>query len=163
MMEKTELFLATYIERARPAYRTLDPQAAHWIALAFLSFKHGLFDEAVQRSDQALEALGGGDDAPVVRTAIAVMRARADDLQAHGAITVPLPRFSDAERTALALPLDDAAVDDPEHLTLINALVLVYAAGLAASPRDVQALEEQQRYIVQTMGPYKKEIEARIS
>jgi len=61
MMEKTELFLATYIERARPAYRTLDPQAAHWIALAFLSFKHGLFDEAVQRSDQALEALGGGE------------------------------------------------------------------------------------------------------
>jgi len=163
MQEKTELFLVSYLDRMRPLYRTLDPHAAHRIALALLSFKHGLFEETVQRSDQASDALGGSGSTSAVRTALAVMRTRADDLQAHGAITVPLPRFSDADRNELALPLPDADVDDPEHLTLANALLLLYAAGLAASPRDIQALEEQQRYIVQTLGPYKKQIEAGVS
>ena len=76
MLEKIEVFLASYLERMRPIYRPLDQNAAHRIALAFLSFKHGLFEEAVQRSDQALEALGRSDGSPAVRTAIASLAPR---------------------------------------------------------------------------------------
>jgi hypothetical protein len=37
-----------------------------------------------------------------------------------------------------------------------NAILLLYAVGLATSPEDQQALEENQKFALQIIGEYKK-------
>jgi hypothetical protein len=51
-----------------------------------------------------------------------------------------------------------APVVDADLFQLTNALVILYAAALASSPDDEQALEEQEKYILQLLTTYRKSL-----
>jgi ribosomal protein L3 len=49
-------------------------------------------------------------------------------------------------------------VTDRDLFQLTNALVILYAAALASSPDDEQALEEQEKYVLQLLATYRKSL-----
>lgn len=158
MAKTIEEFLNTYVERVRPAFRTLDQDAAHQLANVFLTFKHGLYEDSVRRTEQALgtlQGLGGWND---LKKALAIILVRVRDLCERGAITTLLPQFTPDETARLAVRLPEEEVADRSHLQLANALLLLYIAALSASPRDVQALEEQRNFLLLQLTPYKEKI-----
>jgi hypothetical protein len=48
---------------------------------------------------------------------------------------------------------------DADLFQLTNALVILYAAALSSSPDDEQALEEQEKYILQLLATYRRSLE----
>ena len=65
-------------------------------------------------------------------------------------------QFDEQERTYIAIKLAPDTVEDPGTLELDNALVLVYAAALIASPDDEEAMGEHRKFIVRLLTGYKK-------
>jgi hypothetical protein len=158
MAKTIEEYLTTYIEKVRPGFGTLDMETGHQIATVFLTFKHGLYDDAVRRAERALETIripGGWND---LEKALAIVLVRARDLCERGAITTMLPLFTPEESTRLAVNLPADQADDFSHLQLANAILLLYTAALSSSPPDIQALEEQRTFLVLLLAPYKEKI-----
>ncbi len=156
---ETENYLTDYMARIGPSLRGLDREAAHEIAMVVLTYKMGVYEDTVRRCALALSALNGQEQWRDVSKALEIVRTRAGDLQASGTIVTPLPPFEPDERARLLLQLADTDVEDASNLRLVNALVLLYAAGRIASPRDEQALEEQEHFPIQLLEGYKKLLE----
>ncbi|MDI6877089.1 MAG: hypothetical protein QMC96_10005 [Methanomicrobiales archaeon] len=154
-----ETYLADYMARIRASLRDLDRDAAHEIAMVVLTYKMGVYDDTVRRCDLARSALAGQVPWRDLTRALEIVRTRAGDLQSAGTISTPLPGFEPEEKSRLPLQLADTDVDDASNLHLVNALVLLYAAGRIASQRDEQALEEQEHFPVQLLEGYKKFLE----
>jgi hypothetical protein len=157
-----EQFLNDYIGRIRNGIDDIPTTTAHEIASAFLAFRFGLYANAARECTHAIGLVGQGKDPArsdayaALNKALAILRANAQDLD-NSQVTADLSlRFDERERTTIAIRLTPDTVEDPGTLELDNALILVYAAALIASPEDEEAMEEHRKFIVRLLANYKK-------
>jgi hypothetical protein len=148
-------FLSEYLERVRPAFAPLAEHAGHQIAFAFLSYKLGIYHDAVTRCDQALKLIEGLPIPGVIATALRLVRERAEALS-QAQYDAKLPFLFTKADLPFGIIDPSAPVVDPDLFQLTNALVIIYAAALASSPDDGQALEEQEKYVLQLLATYRK-------
>jgi len=158
-MGKAEKYFEAYIERIRPAFEGMDRETAHAVASALLGFKFGLYGNAVTRADTALELLSTGKAPEALSVAMRVLRTRAANLKATIVVSADLPAFFPDDREYLALDFPADLVEDPQTYTLDNALLLLYAVGLIASPDDEQALDEHRGFPLQILNSYRKALD----
>lgn len=151
-------FLTDYIMLLREDFADLPKEIAHQIAFMFLTFKMGLYDDTIRRCDRSLALLATRKVPKVLEKALQVIRRRAQDLSESKVQTIELPEFSQEDNKYLAIPLGSIEVEDPVHLRITNSLLLIYAVSLITSPEDIQALEEQERYVTQFLLAYKNQI-----
>ncbi|MDD1679054.1 MAG: hypothetical protein LUO93_07745 [Methanomicrobiales archaeon] len=151
-------YLNNYIEQLRKDFSGLPEELSHQIAFAFLTFRLGLYDDTICRCDRSLALLSASKSPPMLEKALKIVRQRAQDLSESKVQTTGLPEFTPEERAYLAIPLAPEEVEDPIHLSITNSLLLIYAVGRIASPQDIQALEEQERYVHQFLLAYRKQI-----
>ncbi|HDR73866.1 MAG TPA: hypothetical protein ENN85_08165 [Methanoculleus sp.] len=157
--------LAAYIERIKPLGEATGERAGHRIASALISFAMGMYDRAVERCDQSIAALETREAPRTVVAALRILREHARSLVAtqvsvrsaftfEGTVKVGSPQgegnnapqefsFGGDDSAYLLLPETDEGVAPPEVVARDNALILLYAAAVTASPDDAQALEEQ--------------------
>jgi hypothetical protein len=157
--------LAAYVGRTVSVGRATGERAGHRIASALLSFAMGMYDRAVLRCDQSIEALGERGQTRIVVTALRILREEARSLMAtqvsvrseftfEGAAgagsledegeSEPGPvAFREEDLPLLALPGPDEVSAPPEVVARDNALLLLYAVAYTASADDAPALEEQ--------------------
>jgi hypothetical protein len=150
-------FLTEYLDRVRPAFSVLPEHAGHQIAFAFLSYKLGIYHDAVTRCDQALRLTGGLPVPPVLGTALRIVRERADALS-NARYDAKLPFLFTKADLPFGIIDPTAPVVDADLFQLTNALVILYAAALVSSPDDEQALEEQEKYVLQLLATYRKSL-----
>jgi len=157
-----EQFLTDYIERIRKGIDDIPDTTAHEIASAFLTFRFGLYANAVKECSQAIALLGLGKDPahqgayPALKKALAIVHANALDLD-NSQFTADLSlKFDEHERAFIAINLAPDTVEDPGTLELDNALILVYATALVASSEDEEAMGEHRKFIVRLLTGYKK-------
>jgi len=148
-------FLSDYIDRVRPAFSALPREAAHQLAFAFLSYKLGIYHDAVTRCDQALKIVEGRSIPAVLVTSLRIVRERADTLS-QARYDAKLPFLFKRDDLPFGIIDPSQPVVDPDLFQLTNALVILYAAALIASPDDEQALEEQEKYILQLLATYRR-------
>jgi hypothetical protein len=157
--------LAAYIKRTGSVGTVTGERVGHRIASALLSFAMGMYDRAVLRCDQSIEALGEREQTRIVVTALRIVReearslmatqvsvrseftfegaAGAGSLQDEGKNEPREVAFNEEDLPLLALPEPDEALAPPEVVARDNALLLLYAVAYTASADDAQALEEQ--------------------
>jgi len=147
-------FISEYIERVRPVFSALPTDAGHQLAFAFLSFKMGIYHDAVTRCDQAANLIEGRQ-IPVLATALRIVRERAEALS-QARFDARLPFLFKKPDLPFGIIDPSEPVVDPDLFQLTDALIILYAAALAASPDDGQALEEQEKYVLQLLATYKR-------
>jgi hypothetical protein len=151
-------FLSGYLERVRPAFSALPEQAGHQLAFAFLSYKLGIYHDAITRCDQALGLIQGRPVPPVIGTALRIVRERARALDG-ARFDARLPFLFTKADLPFGIIDPSAPVTDADLFQLTNALVIIFAAALASSPDDEQALEEQEKYVLQLLATYQKSLQ----
>ena len=151
-------FLSEYIDRVRPAFSPLPPDAGHQVAFAFLSFKLGIYHDAVTRCDQALMMIAGKELPGALSRALRVVRERAVALS-NSQFDARLPFLFAKEDLPLGIIDPKEPVADADLFQLTDALLILYAAALASSPDDGQALEEQENYVLQLIATYRKSLQ----
>jgi hypothetical protein len=150
-------FLSEYLERVRPAFSALPGHAGHQIAFAFLSYKLGIYHDAVIRCDQALSLIGGRAVPGVIATALKIVRERAEALDGSR-FDAKLPFLFTKADLPFGIIDPSAPVVDADLFQLTNSLVILYAAARSSSPDDEQALEEQEKYVLQLIATYQKSL-----
>jgi hypothetical protein len=157
-----EQFFTDYIERIRKEINDIPETAGHEIASAFLAFRFGLYANAARESTHAIDLLGTvrnpahGVAYAALKKALRIMMVNAQDLD-NSQVTADLSlRFDEQESIYTAIRLAPDVVEDPGTLELDNALILMYAAALLASPDDEEAMGEHRKYIVRLLTGYKK-------
>ncbi|HXW98416.1 MAG TPA: hypothetical protein VEI51_01675 [Methanomicrobiales archaeon] len=151
-------FLSEYIGRVRPAFSAIPGDAGHQVAFAFLSFKLGIYHDAVTRCEQALKLIEGRPVAGALGVALRIVRERAVSLS-EAQFDARLPFLFTKADLPFGIIDPSQPVVDADLFQLTNALVILYAAGLAASPDDEQALEEQEKYVLQLLATYRRSLE----
>lgn len=149
--------LSQYIDRVRPAFSGIPRDAAHQVAFVFLSYKLGIYNDVVTRCDQALKLIEGRPIPGVLGRALSIVRERAAALS-QAQYDARLPFLFTKEDLPLGIIDPKEPVADSDLFQLTNALLLLYAAALIASPDDEQALEEQEKYILQLIATYRKSL-----
>ena len=152
-----EKFLKDYIERVRPVFGRLPAKTAHVIASAFFSFKFELYPKTLRECTTALSQIqedGGGNDA--IKKALAIINAYAVAFESAQVRPDGVPAFTEAEQAYLAVNLSPDLNEDPVTLELDNALLLLYAVAVIASPDDEQALDEHRKYVIKMLDTYKR-------
>ncbi len=76
----------------------------------------------------------------------------------HRLLPISRLKFDEQERSYIAIRLPPEAIEDPGTVELENALVLIYAAALIASPEDEEAMGEHRKFIVRLLTSYKKSL-----
>jgi len=157
-----EQFLNDYIRQIRDGIDDIPDTTAHEIASAFLAFRFGLYANAARECTHAMELLGQRKNPArsgayaALKKALGIVLANAQDLD-NSQVTADLSlRFDEQERTYIAVKLAPDAVENRGTLELDNALVLVYAAALIASPEDEEAMGEHRKYVLRLLTAYKK-------
>jgi hypothetical protein len=150
-------FLSEYIDRVRPAFSAIPRDAAHQVAFAFLSYRLGIYHDAVTRCDQALKLIEGRPIPGVLGRGLKIVRERAAALS-QAQYDAKLPFLFSKEDLPLGIIDPKEPVADADLFQLTDALLLLYAAALTASPDDEQALEEQEKYILQLIATYRKSL-----
>jgi hypothetical protein len=151
-----EQFLNAYIIRMRPLFNNIPATTAHEIASAFLAFKFGLYPNAIHECAQAISLIPDSGINAVLKKALSIVRANATKLE-NAQVTADLTiTFSDEERKYIPVNLPDDQVEDPGTFQLDNALVLMYAVAVIASPDDEETLTEHRKFIVRLLTGYKK-------
>jgi hypothetical protein len=150
-------FLSEYLERVMPAFSGIPGPAGHQIAFAFLSYKLGIYHDAVARCDQALKLIEGRPVPGVIGTALRLVRERAAALD-RAQYDTKLPFLFTKPDLPFGIIDPSAPVVDPDLFQLTNALVILYAAALSSSPDDEQALEEQEKFVLQLLATYQKSL-----
>jgi hypothetical protein len=150
-------FLSEYIERLRPAFSSVPGNAGHQVAFAFLSYKLGIYHDAVTRCDQALKFIEGRTVPGVLGTSLRIVRERAMALS-QAQFDAKLPFLFTKADLPFGIIDPSEPVTDPDLFQLTNALVLLYAVALTTSPDDGQALEEQEKYVLQLLATYGKSL-----
>lgn len=150
-------YLSQYIDRVRPAFSGIPRDAAHQVAFAFLSYKLGIYHDAVTRCEQALKLVEGRLLPGVLGRALKIVRERAAALS-RSQYDTKLPFLFTKEDLPFGIIDPKEPVADSDLFQLTDALIILYAAALAASPDDEQALEEQEKYILQLYATYRKSL-----
>lgn len=158
-MGRADTYLEAYIERVRPTFEGMDEETAHAVTAALLGFKFGLYGNAAAKAEAALVRLEGKKAPDALKTALQVLRQRARDLKASVLISTGLPPFSEEDQPFLAIDLPAGEIEDRATFTLDNALLLLYAVGMIASPDDEQALDEHRGFPLQLLMSYKKQLQ----
>jgi len=154
-----EEMLDSYIEELKPHVATIDDETGHLIASALLTFKFGLYKKAIEWCNEALKRLEEKRGAPdAVRTALMIVREHALDLAASRVTEHPKHSFRSDDQGLLAVDLPGREVERPVALDMDNALILLYAVGIARSPDDEQALEEHRRFPIQILESYSEKL-----
>jgi len=151
-------FLSEYIDRVRSAFVAVPENAAHQVAFAFLSFKLGIYHDAAGRCDQALRLLEGRGVPPILATSLRIVRERADALS-RAQYDAKLPFLFTKGDLPYGIIDPSEPVTDPDLFQFTNALILLYAVALTRSPEDEQALEEQEKYVLQLFATYRKSLQ----
>ena len=151
-----ERFLEAYIERMRPHFPGFPQETAHEIASAFLTFKFGLYANAVRECAHALSHIPAGEANAALKKALEILRTNAQDRDNSQVTPDTSIFFSDTERQYIAISLPAEKIEDPGTLTLDNAIILTYVVALITSPDDEEALGEHRRLIVRLLTDYKK-------
>jgi hypothetical protein len=149
--------LSQYIDRVRPAFSGIPRDAAHQVAFAFLSYKLGIYHDAVTRCDQVLKLIEGRPIPGVVGRALKVVRERAVALS-EARFDAKLPFLFTKEDLPFGFIDPKEPVADADLFQLTDALLLLYAAALISSPDDEQALEEQEKYVLQLIATYRRSL-----
>ena len=153
--------LNEYIGRLEPIHAVIDEETGHLIAQGLLTYKFGLYGNAVEKITAALARLEKVTPRPgALERALQVLRDRAVDFADSRVTTSPEQTFLPEDYDNLAIRLTPDQIEDPAALDLDNALVLLYAVGIETSPDDEQALEEHQRFIIQILDSYKDKLTA---
>ncbi len=155
-IDPMEQYLYDYIERLRPMYSDIDRKTAHEIASAFLSFKYGLYGNAVTQATQAISLLNDSGPDTILKKALTILKTRAGNLENADVSPVTGIEFGEPEQSYMAIHVLPEANEDPATLTLDNALILIYAVSLLTSEDDEQALDEHQKFIVGLLTSYKR-------
>jgi hypothetical protein len=150
-------FLSDYLERVRPAFSAVSENEGHQVAFAFLSYKLGIYHDAETRCDQALKLLEGRPVPAVLGTALRIVRERAMALS-RAQYDARLPFLFTKADLPFGIIDPSEPVTDPDLFQLTNALILLYAVALTSSPDDGQALEEQEKYVLQLLATYRKSL-----
>jgi hypothetical protein len=150
-------FLSEYIDRVRPAFSATQRNAGHQVAITFLSFKMGIYHDAVARCDQALKLIEGGPVPGVLSTALRIVRERAVALS-NAKFDAKLPFLFTKGDLPFGIIDPSEPVVDADLFQLTNALVLLYAVAINTSPDDEEALEEQEKYVLQLLATYRKSL-----
>jgi len=150
-------FISEYLERVRPAFSAIPEAAGHQLAFAFLSYKLGIYHDAVTRCDHALKLIDGRPVPGVIGIALRIVRERAAALD-RSRYDAKLPFLFTKPDLPFGIIDPSAPVVDPDLFQLTNALIILYAAALSSSPDDEQALEEQEKYVLQLLATYKKSL-----
>ena len=151
-----ERFLDAYIERMRSHFPGYPGETAHEIASAFLTYKFGLYANAVRECSHAISLIPAGGANNGVRKALEIIRANAQDRDNSQVMPDLSVSFSDTERQYIAISLPEDKIEDFGTLNLDNALILTYVVALITSPDDEEALGEHRRLIVRMLTDYKK-------
>jgi hypothetical protein len=151
-----EKFLKDYVERMRPVFGRIPEKTAHVISSAFFSFKFELYPKTLRECETALSQVpdGGGNDA--LKKALKIVNAYAEAFENAQVRPDLVPPFSDAEHAFLAINLSPDRIEDLSTLELDNALLLLYAVAVIASPDDEQALDEHRKYVIKMLDTYKR-------
>lgn len=174
--EKMKAFLREYVDRTAPLAGGIDDETGHALASAVLMFRLGIYRRSVLWCTEALDA-----DLPgVLERAVRILRTWA---QRRSDIGVGLkstydfdgapeqdtrwtPEQSteeaeflpeDAEYLAVDLPASTQNIDR-ETLRRENALLLIYAVSLHASPDDAPALGEHENAMITILEPYQEQL-----
>ena len=158
--EKTmKQMLNEYIDRVGPLLARIDEETGHLVAQSLLTYKFGLYSNAMEKSTEALARLDAITPRPaLLERALLILRERAGGFADSRVTTNPEHVFSEEDYDDLAVRLTKDQVDDPTVLDLDNALILLYVVGIETSPDDEQALEEHQRFIIQILEGYKEKL-----
>jgi hypothetical protein len=154
-----EKFLYAYMNRITPNFRSIDRDTAHEIASAVLSFKFGIYQNAIGSADKAIARLKGEEALSSLRKALTIIRDRAESLQVSMVKSYSEKTFSADDFQYLAVVLPPGLIESPETFTLDNALVLCYAVAYLCSPDDGQMLDEHQNFVIQILSSYKEALE----
>jgi hypothetical protein len=149
--------LSQYIDRVRPAFSGIPRDAAHQVAFAFLSYKLGIYNDAVTRCEHALKLIEGRPIPGVLGRGLKVVRERAEALS-QAQFDARLPFNFTKEDLPFGIIDPKEPVADADLFQLTDALLILYAAALIASPDDEQALEEQEKYVLQLIATYRKSL-----
>lgn len=153
--------LNEYIDRIKPLLAAIDEETGHLVAQSLLTYKFGLYANAMEKSTEALARLDTIAPRPdTLERALLILRERAGGFAESRVTTNPEHVFMEADYDHLAIRLSKDQVDDPTVLDLDNALILLYTVGIETSPNDEQALEEHQRFIIQILESYKEKLAA---
>jgi len=151
-----EKFLKDYIEGMRPVFGRLPEKTAHVIASAFFSFKFELYSKTLRECTTALSQIQDGSGNDALKKALTIVNAYAEAFENAQVRPDVVPAFTDAEHAFLAVNLSPELNEDPSTLELDNALLLLYAVAVIASPDDEQALDEHRKYVVKMLDTYKR-------
>lgn len=151
-----EKFLDAYLERIKPEFARFLEKTGHGIASVFLAYRFGLYSKVVRECAAVLPLLPAGSGSAALKKAITIVSAYAQAFEDSQVKPDAPPAFAEDERAFVAVSLPRDSLDDPDTLELDNALVLVYAAAMIASPDDEEALEEHRKYVVVMLETYKK-------
>ncbi|MDD2788986.1 hypothetical protein [Methanoculleus sp.] len=151
--------LNEYIGRIEPLLTTIDEETGHQVAQSLLTYKFGLYGNAIEKSTAALARLDAINPHPdVLERALLILRERAGGFVDSRVTPNPEHTFTEADYNHLAIRFPPDQVEDPATLDLENALILLYAVGIETSPDDEQALEEHQRFVIQILEGYKEKL-----
>jgi hypothetical protein len=149
-------FLSEYVIRMKPYFTGIPAATAHEIASAFLAFRFGLYPNVVQECSHAISRIPDGGSNTVLKKALAIVRAHAQNL-INAQFTADLSiTFSEHEIPYLPINLPKDKIEDPGSYELDNALVLVYAVASITSTEDEEALAEHHKFIIRLLTGYKK-------
>ena len=149
-------FLAEYINRMKPHFTSMPAATAHEIASAFLAYRFGLFPNVVQECNHAISHIPDGESNNVLKKALAIVRANAQNLDNSQFLEDVTIAFADNEIPYLPLNLPMEKIEDPGSYKLHNALVLVYAVASITSPEDEEVMAEHHKFIIRLLTGYKK-------
>ena len=149
-------FLAEYINRMKPHFTSMPAATAHEIASAFLAYRFGLFPNVVQECNHAISHIPDSESNNVVKKALAIVRANAQNLDNSQFLEDVTIVFADNEIPYLPLNLPMEKIEDPGSYKLDNALVLVYAVASITSPEDEEVMAEHHKFIIRLLTGYKK-------
>jgi len=150
-----ERFLKEYIERIRPEFTGIEKKTAHEIASAFLSFKFGLYPNAIEECRLALLTIPEGSGMPALKRALQIVQVNAEDLENSQFTADNRFAFSGNEKAFVPINLPPERIEDPASLELDNALILIYAVAVITSAEDEQALEEHKKFVIKILTSYK--------
>lgn len=153
--------LNEYIGRIEPLLAVIDEETGHQVAQSLLTYKFGLYENAGEKSTEALARLERITPHPdALERALLILRERAGNFADSRVTTNPKHTFTEADYDDLAIRLRPDQIEDPAALDLDNALILLYAVGIETSPDDEQALEEHQRFVIQILESYREKLTA---
>lgn len=149
-------FLDEYINRMKPYFTSIPAATAHEIASAFLAFRFGLYPNVVQECSHAISRIPDSESNVVLKKALAIVRAKAQNL-VNAQFSEDLSiAFSENEAPYLPINLPGEKIEDPGSYELDNALVLLYAVAILTSPEDEEVMAEHHKFIIRLLTGYKK-------